>query len=111
MRKLLFALLMLFSLTSMAAVNVKLQWDAKPTGDTRTSVRIYEHVGTAYNQVGEVTEPAVTITLTGVATGSHSYVARAWNGQSESGNSNEVTTVILATPGAPTTVTITIVVQ
>jgi hypothetical protein len=43
--------------------------------------------------------------------GTHYYVARSYNGQAESANSNEVTAIILGVPSAPTTVTITIVVQ
>jgi hypothetical protein len=100
--------------SAMAAVNLKFQWDVKPGGDTRTSVRIYERTGTGpytFTQVAEVAEPAVTVTVNNVTPGVHSYVARGWNGQEESGDSNLVTSAVLAAPGIPTTVTITVVIQ
>jgi len=94
-----------------AAVNVNLSWDAMPAGQSWTQVRLYERVGTVYTQVGQVVPPVATITLASVAVGTHYYVARSYNGQAESANSNEVTAIILGVPSAPTTVTITIVVQ
>lgn len=115
MKKLLSAILWLtLAGCAFAGVSVKLQWDAKATGDTRTSVRIYERTGVApytYTLVGEVSEPATTLTLNNVAVGAHTYVARGYNGQQESTDSNSVQSVILQQPAAPTTVTITIVVQ
>jgi hypothetical protein len=93
------------------SVNVKLAWDVKVSGDTRTSVRVYEKIGTLYTQVAEVPDPANVATVSNVSTGTHVYVVRAWNGQQESGDSNSVQAVILQAPAAPTTVTITVVVQ
>jgi hypothetical protein len=101
--------------TLFAAVNVKLQWDAKLAGDTRTNVRIYERTGAVapytYTQVAEVAEPTVLATIPNVAPGTHTYIARAWNGQQESADSNAPTAIILVPPGTITNVTITIVVQ
>ena len=112
MRKIaMFVLYMLVSFSLVAQVNVKLAWDAKAVGDTRTSVRVYERSGTVYTQIVEATEPSSVVTLANVTTGTHYYVVRSWNGQQESGNSNEVTTVILQAPATPTTLTITIVIQ
>jgi hypothetical protein len=105
--------LFLFALPLNSAVNLKFQWDAKLAGDTRTHVRIYEKVtGTpvTYTQLAEVPEPVVNVTITGVLSGTHSYVARGWNGQEESADSNVVTITVLTVPGVPTNVTITIVI-
>jgi hypothetical protein len=98
------------------ATNVVFQWDAEPGGQAWTQVRIYERTGTAapytYALVGSAACPGcITYTAVNVATGTHTYIARSYNGQSESVDSNPVTAVILAVPSAPTTVTITIVVQ
>ena len=93
------------------SVNVNLAWDAKVTGDTRSSVRVYEKVGITYTQVAEVLEPAVVATVKNVSAGTHTYVVRAWNSQQESADSNSVQAVILQAPQAPTTVTITVVIQ
>ncbi len=112
MKTILSAILWLaLAVSAFAGVNLKLAWDPKPAGDTRTSTRIYEKVGTTYTQVAEVQEPATTVTLTNVAIGTHTYVARAWNGQQESVDSNSVQSVILQAPQAPTTVTITVIIQ
>lgn len=119
MKRFLLFFLLFFALSfaatrAIAAVNLKFQWDAKTAGDTRTSVRIYERTGTVapytYTQVAEVAEPAITVTVNNVSAGTHTYVARGWNGQQESVDSNAVTSVVLNAPSAPTTVTITIVI-
>ena len=107
---LILAVILCFALSAMA-IDIKLAWDAMPAGQAWTAVRIYERVGTVYAQVGQVVPPVATLTLASVATGTHYYVARSYNGQAESANSNEVTAVVLSVPSAPTTVTITIVVQ
>lgn len=108
------SLLLLLALmaTPLFGATVTLAWDPKPTGDTRTHVRIYERTGAAapfaYTLIGTAIEPATTIVLSSVPAGSHTYVARAWNGQSESADSNAVSVVILAVPGTVTNVTISI---
>ena len=99
----------------MAQVNLRFQWDAKQGGDSRTAVRIYERIGAVapftFTQVAEVAEPATTVTVLNVLPGTHNFVARAWNGQQESGDSNMVTSVVLGAPAAPTSVVITVVIQ
>ena len=110
MRSLFVILWLLLAVTAMAA-NVNLAWDAKLPADTRTSVRIYERTGVTpytYTLVATALEPATTVTLPSVTQGTHTYVARGWNTQSESVDSNAVSTVILAVPGVVTNVTITI---
>ena len=110
MKKLFVILWLLFAVTAMAA-NVNLAWDSKSVGDTRTHVRIYERTGVTpytYTLVATAVEPATTVMLPGVTQGTHTYIARGWNGQSESLDSNAVSTVILAVPGVVTNVTITI---
>ena len=110
MKKLFVILWLMFAVFAMAA-NVNLAWDAKAPADTRTSVRIYERSGAspyAYTLVATALEPATSVTLTGVAQGSRTYIGRGYNGQSESADSNAVSIVILAIPGVVTNVTITI---
>jgi hypothetical protein len=114
MRKFLICLaVFMFLAESALAGRVQIGWDAKSVGDTRTSVRVYERTGAAapytYTKVGEVSEPTTTLTLPSVGVGSHTYIARAWNGQAESVDSNSVTATILQAPAAPSTVVITIV--
>lgn len=118
MRRILMVAALLLCLSASAfAVDIKLGW-TQPAGQQWTAVRIYERVGTTYSPVGEVAMPASEITLRNVAPGTHNYVARSvglvvegHTQTQESVNSNEVTGVILAAPAAPTTITITIVVQ
>lgn len=107
---LILALIQYFTLSAFA-LDIKLAWDPMPAGQTWTAVRIYERVGTVYTQVGQVVPPVATVTLASVTTGTHYYVARSYNGQSESVNSNEVMVTVLTVPGAPTALTITITVQ
>lgn len=111
MKRLLVVLWLLIGTATFAAVNVKIQWDAKSPSDSRTHVRIYERAGVAppyiYTQVAEVVEPAFSYTLNAVPAGAHTYIARAWNGQEESGDSNPASTIILAIPGVVTNITIT----
>lgn len=111
-----FLILVLLILTFVAfadAANLQFGWDPKPAGDARNRVRVYERTGSAapysYNWVGEVLEPTQSFTLNGVPAGSHVYVARGFNGQTESGDSNAVSVVIVAIPGAVTNLTVTFV--
>ena len=112
--KKLFAVLTIVALLSIPlyAATVNLAWDPKPVGDTRTHVRIYERTGAVapytYTLVATATEPATTVAIPNVSQGTKTYIARGWNGQSESGDSNAVSTVILAVPGTVTNVIITI---
>jgi hypothetical protein len=111
--KKLFVLFFLMAM-SLQAATVNLAWDAMPAGQAWTEVRCYERTGASapytYTLKGTVTgvPPTNTISITGVATGTHTYVVRAYNGQSESADSNSVQGIILAVPNAPTTITITI---
>jgi hypothetical protein len=111
--KTLFATLAFLLLTvPLYAATINLAWDAKTVGDTRTHVRIYERTGAVtpytYTLVATAIEPATTVTVPSVTAGTHTYVARGWNGQSESADSNAVSAVILALPGVIQNVTITI---
>ena len=115
MRKSLAVILwLMFAVSCMAAVNVRLAWDAKPATETWTEIRCYERSAVApysYALVGTVPATVTTLTLNAVPIGTHTYVVRSFNGQQESLDSNAVTTVVLSVPNAPTTVTITVVIQ
>ena len=123
MKRLLFVIasLMLFASIASAAATVNLAWDAMPAGQAWTAVKCYERTGAAapytYTLVGQTptvvppTAPVTTLSIPNVATGTHVYVVRSYNGQSESADSNSVQGVILAVPTAPTTITITVTVQ
>ena len=113
--KKIFLLIALLITTIACAADVKLEWDPMPPGQQWTAVRIYEHVGANFTQVGEVAMSSVTITIPNVPTGPHAYVARSvapiFVGSTqleESVNSNEVTCIILAKPESPTTLRIKI---
>ena len=115
---LLVVLLGLLAVPALAATaTVNLAWDPMPAGQAWTAVRAYERTGVAapytYTLVGTVTgsPPTNTVAITNVPTGTHTYVVHAYNGQSESGDSNSVQGIILAQPTAPTTITITVTVQ
>jgi hypothetical protein len=111
-----FLILAIASITQ-AAATVTLSWDTMPAGQQWTEVRVYERIGSAvpytYNLLNKVigTPPANTIAITNVPVGTHTYVVRSYNGQSESVDSNSVPAIILSVPSAPTTITITITVQ
>lgn len=109
-RIILIAALLLFAVPAMAAT-VTLAWDPMPAGQSWTGVTAYEQIGTVYTQVAKVTgtPPASTLSFQ-ATTGTHTYVVRSTNGQSESPNSNSVQGIILSTPTTPTTITITITV-
>jgi hypothetical protein len=118
-RKVILLLLFFLFLSTIAlSATVTLAWDPMPAGQAWTKVLIYEQIGVApytYTLVGQtptVVPPTAPLTTTSFAatTGTHTYVARASNGQSESVNSNAVQGIILATPSSPTTITITITV-
>jgi hypothetical protein len=116
MKKLLMLIVLMGTLFAgtIYAATVNLAWDAMPSGQQWTEVRCYERIGASapytYTLKGTVagTPPTNAISITGVATGTHTYVVRAYNGQSESVDSNSVQGVILAVPNMPTTITITI---
>ncbi len=88
--------------------SVTLAWTAS-TG-TVTGYNIYEIVSGSYGKVATVTSPTVQATLNNVPTGSHSYVATAYNTSGESSYSNTAVAVIQApiTPGTPTNLSLTI---
>jgi len=84
-----------------AAADVKLAWDPMPAGEAWTEVRIFEVI--SYDFVLKATVPATqtTATVQNVSIGTHSYVARSFNGTQESLNSNTASTTILPRPSAP----------
>ena len=110
-------MLALPAMAQAATATVNLAWDPMPSGQQWTQVRAYERIGTVapftYTLVGTVSgsPPANTVAIPNVAVGTHTYVVRAYNGQSESADSNSVQGVILSQPLAPSTIVITIVVQ
>lgn len=112
-RRLLPSCLLLLALAAPAfGVGVNLAWDPRPASDSRTFVRIFERTGAApynYTQVAQVAEPATTFTLATVSPGIHVYVVHGYNGQSESPDSNAVTTIVLTVPGTITNLTATFV--
>jgi hypothetical protein len=115
-----FVVLLMFALPIIAqAATVTLAWDPMPAGQAWTKVQAYERTGTitpyTYVKVGEtpsVVPPAAPVNTLAfqAAIGTHTYIVRSTNGQSESGDSNAVQGIILATPSSPTTITITITV-
>lgn len=76
------------------AADVKLAWDPMPADQAWEKVRIYEKVGATYTQKGEVAGNLTQITLTGITPGTHILIARAFQTQLESADSNTVTAVI-----------------
>jgi len=119
MKRLLSIIILMLALAGLAqaAANVTLAWDPMPAGQAWTAVRAYERTGAigsyVYTLVGTSTgsPPAPTVTIPNVSVGTHTYVVRAYNGQSESVDSNAVQGIILSVPTAPVTVTITVTVQ
>lgn len=125
MKDIIVRIAIIFSLTlaMMAAIafqgraaEVKLGWDNVSTAADLQSVRIYERQpdGT-WVMVGEAHVDAdgnapTQITLKDVAPGVHTYMARSYNGEWESEDSNTMSTK--PQPGAPklTIVTVTTVV-
>ena len=99
MKKLiLFAALMLFALSCMAA-DITFEWD-NPTGQAWDNVRIYEDLPGTPLQVAEVSGSLTEATLEDVAPGTHNYFARSVMNGSESVNSNTVEVEIKPdTPG------------
>ena len=94
---LLVASIALFALSSLAA-DVKLGWDIPPVAWTSaTTVRIYEITATSRTLVKEGPAMAKEITLTGVAPGTHTYVATAFEVW-ESDDSNTVTLPSIPAP-------------
>src|SRR5512136_2901694 len=110
MKKILLGILWLILASSCFAASVKLAWDAAPAGESWTEVRAYEITGGTYTRVATVAGNLTELTIPSVATGTHTYVVRAYNGQQESPDSNSVQGIILTAPKAPTSVSITIIV-
>jgi hypothetical protein len=98
MKHLWFLLFVFLSMSGVScAATLTLAWDANTDDSPWTYVRIYEKVGTGYNMVSEVSGNLTTAVLTGVAWGSHTYIARAvgvdvTGAQLESPDSNSVVT-------------------
>jgi hypothetical protein len=97
MKKIMFLIFLLFAIPALADT-ITLQWDAAPAGQNWTAVRIYEVAGTVYtlqtSVAGSVTTASFTVDKLG-----HSYIARAYDGIRESGDSNTV--ILPAAPLAP----------
>jgi len=119
MKKLLnFTLLFLLFSSIAYAGTVTLAWDTMPAGQVWTKVIAYERIGTSpytYTKVGEtptVVPPVAPVSTLSfqAAIGTHTYIVRSSNSQSESPDSNSVQGIILAVPSSPTTITITITV-
>jgi len=92
-------LLLVIALLFMAAVacvaeDVNLTWDAMPAGQAWENVRIYEVVGSSYNQVAEVLGTETVATIPDVSIGDHIYIARSYQAGNESSDSNQVITEI-----------------
>jgi hypothetical protein len=107
------SLLLVFALPTFAqTVDATLKWDPASAGDTRTSIRAYERINGAWVRIGEVICPACAeLTLTNIGVGAHVYMVRAFNGQVESGNSNEVTYTVLVFPVTPANLTVIVVIK
>ena len=108
----LLGMLLFFALPGLAA-DITFVWDPAPAGQTWTKVRLYERTGTTspygYALKGEVAGAATTITITGVAPGAHTYIARSYDGQWESADSNTASTG--AVPTTPGNIRITVIVN
>jgi hypothetical protein len=103
------ALLCLMALPAMAAT-LTFQWDAMPSGQTWTQVRIYEKSGTNYTLLGSTTSgTATSMTVSGITPGAHNFVARSYDGAWESADSNVLVTGPV--PSAPGNFKITAVVM
>ncbi len=98
----------LFASSALAA-DITLAWDAMPAGQSWTAVRAYEIVGTEYVRVGEVAGNITTLKLSNVAPGKHTYVVRSTNGQWESADSNQAST--LPQPGSPGGLKVTVTIE
>jgi hypothetical protein len=108
------AVIFLFMAASSFAATLTFAWDPKPADQNWSKVRLYEKSGTTYTLLIEVAGTATQATVTNVAPGAHSFVARSFDGTWESGDSNvvvtgpvpnppgnfKILTVILASAGA-----------
>lgn len=107
--------LMMTLAQAVLAADVKLQWDAKLATDVRTGVRVYERFTNAttgaftYANIGFALDPVNIFTVTNVTSGTHTYVVRAYNAQSESKDSAAVIAIILVNVNEVTGLTITII--
>lgn len=86
------AALILLMAASTYAATLTFAWDPKPADQNWTKVRLYEKSGTTYTLLIEVAGTATQATVTSIAPGAHSFVARSFDGTWESGDSNVVTT-------------------
>lgn len=96
-----------------SAADLRFEWDAAPAGQTWKTVRVYERTGAAspftYALKGEVAGNLTTMSITGVAPGRHVYIARSFDGNWESADSNTAETG--AVPTAPGNIRITVIVN
>ena len=110
MKRILLTLAFVLSFTILcSASTIKLAWDAMPTGQSWTAVRVYELANGVYTKVGEVAGNLVTATLTNVSESTHVYVVRSFDGTNESVDSNSV--IVPALPVPPTGLKYTITIQ
>jgi hypothetical protein len=86
------AALILLMAASTYAATLTFAWDPKPVDQNWTKVRLYEKSGTAYTLLIEVAGTSTQATVTNITPGSHSFVARSFDGTWESGDSNVVVT-------------------
>jgi hypothetical protein len=71
-----------------------------PSDQNWTKVRLYEKSVTTYTLLIEVAGTETQATITNIAPGAHSFVARSFEGTWESGNSNVVVTGPVPNPPA-----------
>jgi hypothetical protein len=106
MKRLSLFLIFLMLACCAQAATVILSWDAMPSGQTWTAVRIYERVGAAspytYTQIISIPCPScTTATFTVTPVGNHTYIARSYDGTVESADSNGVVVTVTAPPVPP----------
>jgi hypothetical protein len=77
---------------STCAATLTFAWDPVPPDQNWIKVRLYEKSGTTYTLLIEVAGTATQATITNVTPGTHSFVARSFDGTWESGDSNVVVT-------------------
>lgn len=101
MKRLLMTVFVLLALTLPAlAVDLTFRWDAMPTGQNWTNVRLYQVSGTTYTLKGTAAGNATTLTITGFGPGSYTFIARSVVGSLESVDSNTASKDIVPdTPG------------
>ena len=80
-----------FSLVVLLLLQITLAWDAPEEGINWTEVRIYEVKGSEYSLVATVPVPDTQVSFE-IVKGRHCFIARAFNGEEESRDSNRALT-------------------